>query len=607
MWWRATSGDAGGGIAGTLSNDEVAGERPSRGPTRHHRGRYCVAWSRSAAGAGAKRVRTSVEESTPPPEPEAGAEPEAGDEHEDGVDDGEGDEPEPARSFSLRNLTPLLLIRAAHPRQALVTALAMGVAAALAGPADPRAAPGRGHRAGRPVLPGLVQRPRRPRSRRPAPGDRQAGGRRPARSRHGLVRPRDRGLPRRAPRHRERRLCRLGVPDLPRRRGARLLDLDPQAVPLVAAVGGVVRPAAGVPVLRRMGRPGQRLTPGDLDDRARRGPRDRRALPSGAVGPGAGPGGRLDATSRCGSAASSVPRGCSGCRRSTPSAWSRVWRSRRPRSDSRSSRPGRTTSLSAMHLRRPLALTAGALVLALGGLTSCGFDLATDRPYQPGEGTNDQSGDVEVLSALIVAAQPNEGTVIVTLVNSTDDEQSLTGVASGDLEVTDFDPIVGAAARARQPRGRRWRRPGVRRLRRRPAAPGDLHVRERRHRDASTSRSSPRAAPTSASTSPRTPRTSRTTATPSLSRWAGSDPHPGPPPARGERVERQEPLHGLGRRPALGRAAAPRPCAAASCSPRPVCCPTSCTPRCCAGRSPPPPSPWTPATGTGSPCAATGA
>ena len=85
-----------------------------------------------------------------------------------------------------------------------------------------------------------------------------------------------------------------------------------------------------------------------------------------------------------------------------------------------------------MHLRRSLALTAGALVL----LTSCGFDLATDRPYNPGEGTNDKTGDVEVLSALIVAAQPNEGTVVVTLVNSTEDEQSLTAVAGADLELS---------------------------------------------------------------------------------------------------------------------------------------------------------------------------
>jgi hypothetical protein len=44
-----------------------------------------------------------------------------------------GEDPDDARSFSLRNLTPLLLLRAAHPRQAVVTALAMGVAAALAG------------------------------------------------------------------------------------------------------------------------------------------------------------------------------------------------------------------------------------------------------------------------------------------------------------------------------------------------------------------------------------------------------------------------------------------------------------------------------------------
>ena len=49
------------------------------------------------------------------------------DEQDDDVD---GDEPRP---FSLRDLTPLLLVRAAHPRQAIVTALAVGVAAALAG------------------------------------------------------------------------------------------------------------------------------------------------------------------------------------------------------------------------------------------------------------------------------------------------------------------------------------------------------------------------------------------------------------------------------------------------------------------------------------------
>ena len=45
------------------------------------------------------------------------------------TDPPEEDEP----PFSLRNLTPVLLLRAAHPRQAVVTALALAVAGALAG------------------------------------------------------------------------------------------------------------------------------------------------------------------------------------------------------------------------------------------------------------------------------------------------------------------------------------------------------------------------------------------------------------------------------------------------------------------------------------------
>jgi hypothetical protein len=95
-----------------------------------------------------------------------------------------------------------------------------------------------------------------------------------------------------------------------------------------------------------------------------------------------------------------------------------------------------------MHLRRPLALTAGALVLCLGGLTSCGFDLATDRPFTPGEGTNDRDGQVDVLSALVVAAQPNQGTFIVTLVNNSPDEDAtLNGLSGPDLEIGEFEPI----------------------------------------------------------------------------------------------------------------------------------------------------------------------
>ncbi|WP_372733901.1 hypothetical protein [Nocardioides sp.] len=97
-----------------------------------------------------------------------------------------------------------------------------------------------------------------------------------------------------------------------------------------------------------------------------------------------------------------------------------------------------------MHLRRPLALCAGALALSLGVLTSCGFDLATDRPYTPGVGANNRDADVDVLAAVIVAAQPNEATFIATLVNNTETDASLTGV-SGGVDVAPFEPIEVAS------------------------------------------------------------------------------------------------------------------------------------------------------------------
>jgi hypothetical protein len=94
-----------------------------------------------------------------------------------------------------------------------------------------------------------------------------------------------------------------------------------------------------------------------------------------------------------------------------------------------------------MQPRRSLRLVAGALVLAVPLLGSCGFDKATDRVYTPAAGTNDRSGDVDVLSAVIVAAQPDSGTFIASLSNNltkADDTETLTGVtgALGGKELT---------------------------------------------------------------------------------------------------------------------------------------------------------------------------
>jgi hypothetical protein len=96
-----------------------------------------------------------------------------------------------------------------------------------------------------------------------------------------------------------------------------------------------------------------------------------------------------------------------------------------------------------MQTRRSLRLVAGALVLALPVLGSCGFGKATDQVYTPAAGTNDRDGDVKVLSAVIVAAQPGSGTFVASLSNNTPDngDASLTGVAgAGEWSDLSVDP-----------------------------------------------------------------------------------------------------------------------------------------------------------------------
>ncbi|HCB06836.1 MAG TPA: hypothetical protein DEQ43_21775, partial [Nocardioides bacterium] len=85
-----------------------------------------------------------------------------------------------------------------------------------------------------------------------------------------------------------------------------------------------------------------------------------------------------------------------------------------------------------MQPRRSLRLMAGALVLALPLLSSCGFNKATDKIYTPGAGTNDRSGEVDILGAVVVAAQPDSGTFMATLSNkSKTEEASFEGLAGG--------------------------------------------------------------------------------------------------------------------------------------------------------------------------------
>jgi hypothetical protein len=101
-----------------------------------------------------------------------------------------------------------------------------------------------------------------------------------------------------------------------------------------------------------------------------------------------------------------------------------------------------------MQLRRSARLltAAGALLLAAPVLASCGFNYATDRPYTPGAGTNDQDSRVDVLSAVVVSAEDGSGTLITTFSNNVDDESATVSTIAGAgddtaLKIGDFDPI----------------------------------------------------------------------------------------------------------------------------------------------------------------------
>jgi hypothetical protein len=99
-----------------------------------------------------------------------------------------------------------------------------------------------------------------------------------------------------------------------------------------------------------------------------------------------------------------------------------------------------------MQPRRSIRVVAVALVLALPLLSSCGFDRRTNMIYTPAAGTDYREGQVNVLSAVVVSAQPASGTFIATLSNTSPEEpatfEGLSGAAEWqDLQVDDVDPI----------------------------------------------------------------------------------------------------------------------------------------------------------------------
>ena len=94
--------------------------------------------------------------------------------------------------------------------------------------------------------------------------------------------------------------------------------------------------------------------------------------------------------------------------------------------------------------RRSLAFVLATVALAAPGLTGCGFDAATERPYTPATGANDVSGVVDVLGAVVVSSASGSGTFVATLANNDQQEsQTFSALTGGPAPsyVPEFDPI----------------------------------------------------------------------------------------------------------------------------------------------------------------------
>ncbi len=95
--------------------------------------------------------------------------------------------------------------------------------------------------------------------------------------------------------------------------------------------------------------------------------------------------------------------------------------------------------------RRKLTLSVAAILLAVPGVSACGFNYATDKENTIVNGTSNKDGTVDVLNALIVSAEPGSGTFIATLSNNDTSQaislESLDFGSSSTTQVADFSPI----------------------------------------------------------------------------------------------------------------------------------------------------------------------
>lgn len=90
-------------------------------------------------------------------------------------------------------------------------------------------------------------------------------------------------------------------------------------------------------------------------------------------------------------------------------------------------------------------LASAALVLLVAFLAACGFNQQTDQVYQPAVGTNDRSGTVDILGAVVVSDAAGSGTFIASLVNKdTGKADSLVSITGANLQAATAAPVAVA-------------------------------------------------------------------------------------------------------------------------------------------------------------------
>lgn len=106
-------------------------------------------------------------------------------------------------------------------------------------------------------------------------------------------------------------------------------------------------------------------------------------------------------------------------------------------------RPAAAASTTGRSRARQILALAAAVPL----LAACGpnFGAQTDQVYVPGVGVNERDGQVDVLHALIVAAEDGSGRLIAGLSNGSEEEVALIGV-TGDGNDVQFGTDGGDAA-----------------------------------------------------------------------------------------------------------------------------------------------------------------